>query len=79
MPLICEIIYIQRYLKFILTIDTANRWGNNGYKLADDCIFENSFNSKFDGIHSKKALNTRVFCSEFGTKQYFAALFKPVS
>lgn len=53
--------------------------GNNGYKLADDCIFENSFNSKFDGIHSKKALNTRVFCSEFGTKQYFAALFKPVS
>lgn len=79
MPLICEIIYIQRYLEFILTIDTANRWGNNGYKLADDCIFENSFNSKFDGIHSKKALNTRVYCSVLRTKQYFAALFKPVS
>ena len=30
MSLICEIIYIQRYLKFILTIDIANRWEITG-------------------------------------------------
>ena len=53
--------------------------GNNGYILNDDCIFENSFNSKFDGIYSKKALNTRVYCSVLRTKQYFMALFEPVS
>lgn len=53
--------------------------GNNGYKLADDCIFENSFNSKFDGIHSKKALNTRVYCSVLRTKQYSMVLSEPVS